>query len=297
MVWSKVLNPLRKAGGKIEEAVPLMVELVAVFHDWPEAFKVLNEMASQFKTDSGSSLRDVVNNLTVAAEANAAAVAEGVRNTREQQVKTEAAAQLAVRDREQLIRLLLETDRIATKLDIGLAAIAAIQSTATNVASNLATAQVAVDGVATDLAQDRVTIQGVATDLATAQAAGEATRRSADEERLKVARNLATAQLVVDDVAAELARNTERLAAARAEVARNLLAAQAAVDAVATDLEAAHQRADDAPSGTAGEAADAASRSAESRAWLDGVNRDRRGHDPDATRAWEESGAPDRRGE
>lgn len=269
LLWTKVLNPLRKAGGKIEEAVPLMAELVEVFKDWPNAFKVLNEMASQFRTDSGSSLRDVVNGLTVAAEANARAVAEGVANTREQQVKTEAAAMLAVRDREQLVRLLIDTDRITNKLDSGLAAIAAIQATASGVASDLATAQRAVDGVASDLAVDRQAVQGVASNLVEAQRSVDLVATSlarsdirAETDRLHVATNLAAAQKVVDEVAAELLRNAARLAEARAVVAENLTVAQAQVDSVASDLQASHERADTVTDGGPGEAADAASRSA-----------------------------------
>lgn len=148
VLWNKVLNPLRKAVARIEEAVPLIVTASDVFSDWPDAMKVLREMASQFKTDHGSSLRDVVNELASASKASAA-------HSQVFAVGVEAAKQLAERDRQEVQRLMLQLDRVTAKVDDALNALAAIKVTAGGVAVDLALAQHMVDGVAVELAAER----------------------------------------------------------------------------------------------------------------------------------------------
>jgi hypothetical protein len=57
----------------------LLRELAAVFREWPDAFGVLDEIVAQFKTNTGHSMRDLLDRLdkaaTVAATATEASVA------------------------------------------------------------------------------------------------------------------------------------------------------------------------------------------------------------------------------
>lgn len=63
IVWTKLVRPLLRFASLAERMVPLLVDLTKQFEDAPGAFAVLDEVAAQFRTNSGSSLRDVVNRL------------------------------------------------------------------------------------------------------------------------------------------------------------------------------------------------------------------------------------------
>lgn len=146
-LWKTVVNPIRKAGNRAEEMLPLLVVLTETFSDWPMALKVLREMASQFKTDSGSSLRDVVNRL----EAMAASTARGAETLA---IGVEAAKQLAQRDREEVTRLLVQIDRITVKVDAALEKVdtalvnqADMQHAAAVIAADLAMSHARADAV------------------------------------------------------------------------------------------------------------------------------------------------------
>lgn len=144
VLWKKVLNPLRKAGNTAEEMYPLMVRLTEVFADNPDALKVLYEIAAQFKTNSGSSLRDVVNDL-----AKAIATLEK---------HAEIARILAERDREQLQRLLTLLDRLDAKVSGGRNALDRIELDRERVAKNLAISENRIKDIATalEISEDKV---------------------------------------------------------------------------------------------------------------------------------------------
>jgi len=188
ILWTKVLNPVRKAGNRAEEMLPLLVDLTETFKDTPAAFLILDQIIAQFRTDSGSSLRDVVNRLEQQNLEAAAASLTVATQARELAVGVEAARQLAVRDREELARLFLQLDRVTVKVDSALLTIAAIQSAATGVAFDLTKAQAAVDGVAADLADAHARADatggmppGAAADAALSSGASEATQVAAVE--------------------------------------------------------------------------------------------------------------------
>lgn len=121
--WRTVLNPIRKFANRAEAMFPLLIELTETFKDSPHAFAVLDDIISQFKTDSGSSLRDVVNRLEVMGQENAAQIALTKALADTLAIGVESARQLAVRDREELSRLLLQQDRQAAKIDACLLAL------------------------------------------------------------------------------------------------------------------------------------------------------------------------------
>lgn len=68
VIWTKLIRPLGKLIAYLHDAIPLNQQLVDQFKDNQNYVPVLKEIASQFKTDSGSSLRDVVNRIEEAAK-------------------------------------------------------------------------------------------------------------------------------------------------------------------------------------------------------------------------------------
>jgi hypothetical protein len=152
VLWSKVFRPLVRAAATGEVMLPILQELTVKFRDVPGIFDVLKDMAGQFRTDSGSSLRDVVNALEASlsevqatiekAEHRALAAAQFL------QVGLDVDRKMDERDREQLSRMVRELDRVVDRL-------ARLEEGAGVVAENLTVAQRAVEGVAADLAADR----------------------------------------------------------------------------------------------------------------------------------------------
>lgn len=150
VLWTKVLYPLVKGAATAEVMFPLLQDLTVKFRDVPSIFDVLKEIVAQVRTDSGSSLLDTINRLedllddvkqgqlTLAERTTAAA--------RLLEVNLAADRQLAIRDREEMARMVRDLDRVTQRL-------VSIESRAIVVADNLAVAQTAVEGVATDLAE------------------------------------------------------------------------------------------------------------------------------------------------
>jgi hypothetical protein len=140
VIWNKLVKPLAKMIALSEKMLPLLAVLTEVFKDNPNALKVLYEIADQFKADSGSTLRDVVNRLEAAArkqEANA----DGLR------VGVETVKQVAGLDRERVERLTLALDRVSTKLDGAVGTVNRIELHASGVADDLAAAHKRADEV------------------------------------------------------------------------------------------------------------------------------------------------------
>lgn len=148
IIWTKLVRPLARFITASEEMFPLIQELTVTFKDTPHAFEVLEEIVQQVRTDSGSSLLDIVNRLETAALKNAEA-AEALK------VGVAADRQLAEHDRIELRDLLLKIDRVAVKVAEGGATNDRIEADRVEVADNLAKAQTAVEGVASDLAKER----------------------------------------------------------------------------------------------------------------------------------------------
>lgn len=105
-LWQKVAKPVAAGITTMDKLLPVAKELAVVFHDAPEAFVTLRDIAREFKADSGTSLRDVINRLDMAAKDNRAA-AEVLK------INVEAARQLAEQDRLQLANLIAKLDLAA----------------------------------------------------------------------------------------------------------------------------------------------------------------------------------------
>lgn len=139
-IWRTLIKPMAELIVLQQRALPMLRDLTQVFATVPKPFDVLAEIVAEFRTDSGSSLRDVVNRLDAAASANAAA-AEILK------VQVEAARQLAVQDREQTTRLIVLIDRVTTKVDAGNASGVRMEAGAAVVAQDLADRHTRADAV------------------------------------------------------------------------------------------------------------------------------------------------------
>lgn len=109
-IWSKLLRPGARLVTTMERMVPLLNDLTKTFEGKEGVFAVLNEIVEQVRTDSGSSLLDVVNRLETAAMENA-------RVAQEVKVGMEANRLLSKDDRESLRELSKQLDRLSVKVD------------------------------------------------------------------------------------------------------------------------------------------------------------------------------------
>jgi hypothetical protein len=167
VIVTKGLRPIFKFGARAEVMLPLMQEMTIKFRDVPAIFDIVVEIVGQFRTDSGSSLRDVVNRLEDSAKVSAEAIEKLDRAATDNRVaaevlkvNVEAVRQLAAQDRAfsaqdrtQLVKLLTDLTVLTVKVDTSMQAIEHIKTQASGVAVDLAVAQLAVDGVAADLAK------------------------------------------------------------------------------------------------------------------------------------------------
>jgi hypothetical protein len=122
IIWAKLLRPLGLFIYKFvlvqREILPLLQTFAEVFKDNPNAFKVLDEIVAQFRTDSGSSLRDVVNRIEEAGK-DAKVVAESAKAAAEElKLGVATAKQMDERDRVDLRTLMLQLDRIGQKVGV-----------------------------------------------------------------------------------------------------------------------------------------------------------------------------------
>jgi len=99
MVWTKVIRPLDKIITYLKEVVPILTDLADHHKKNPVLLDVLAEIAAQFKSDSGSTLRDVVNRLEDAATKNQVAAKELAVKAEVLEVGVAAVKALAVTDR------------------------------------------------------------------------------------------------------------------------------------------------------------------------------------------------------
>lgn len=103
--WIYALRPMANFITLVGEMKPLLEELTNVFKDNPNGFKVLDEIQAEFRTDSGSSLRDKVNEIAEAAK-------EAKLAADELKIGAAAQKQLAEGDRQQREQLMLKIDRM-----------------------------------------------------------------------------------------------------------------------------------------------------------------------------------------
>lgn len=117
IIWTKALRPLFRLIAQMEEMVPLLVSLTEQLKDSPQAFEVLQAIIAQFRSDSGSSLRDVVDRLEKAAVENKEA-AKAIRVKAEiLEVGVEAVKQLSISDRAAFARMAVAVELLTSKVD------------------------------------------------------------------------------------------------------------------------------------------------------------------------------------
>lgn len=154
VIWSKVLKPGARLIAQLEKTYPLLVRLTNVFEDG-DHFSVLDEIAAQFKTNAGSSLKDALNRLeAMVAEAHQAAEAARLSN--------EVAKELAALDRAQLRRVELLVARLTDHV--------------TDIARADAEAKIKVEAVAADLAAAHARADDIHPDSNPGEAADAASR-------------------------------------------------------------------------------------------------------------------------
>jgi len=117
VLWAKVVKPGAAFITLVGKLHPLLQNLVDAFSGEANLLQVLHEIAGEFKTDSGSSLRDVINRLDVAAAANAVAVEETRRATDLLKIAVESARQLAEGDRAEVRQIRIDQGKADTKGD------------------------------------------------------------------------------------------------------------------------------------------------------------------------------------
>lgn len=144
--------------GRILKPLVGRIEVVNNMHEGlgsqPEVFPILNEIAKQFRTNRGSSLRDVVNRLDQAVKDNRVAM-EALHLT------LDAAKVLAESDRRTAARLEELLNIVLAKADIAAVASAAAATLAAGVATDLEDAHARAEG------QDAATaVPGEAADAA-----------------------------------------------------------------------------------------------------------------------------------
>ena len=117
VIWTKFVRPTARFIARIEAMAPLLVELTEQLKGSPQSFQILKEIVAQFRSDSGSSLRDVVDRLEKAA-------GENKESARLLRIKAEvleegvaAVKELAKLDRAQATRLERALVELTTKVD------------------------------------------------------------------------------------------------------------------------------------------------------------------------------------
>jgi len=133
VLWSKVVHPAFRLAQTADDLVPLLRDLTVAFGNTPPGvFMVLEEIASEFRTDSGSTLRDAVNKLNDTVDAL--------------QLGAHALERLASLDRQEVARLAVMLGQI-------LQGVEASSEADAGVAADLAEAKRGVEHVASDLAE------------------------------------------------------------------------------------------------------------------------------------------------
>lgn len=194
LLIKKVVIPGYRGVGAIEDALPVFREFTAIFKGNTDVFSVIRDIALQFRSDSGSSLRDAIDNLAKMAEANrinaqkaadvaqaAALVAERAsddnrRSNEAMLIRFEAQRQLDEQRAQQQERMLLQSDRLMVRVD-------QMMTDRAQVAEDLTAREKKVDkasgGVASDLTERQRQVDeassGVASDLAAARHRADST--------------------------------------------------------------------------------------------------------------------------
>lgn len=137
VLWQKVVKPAFRLAQAADELVPLLADFTEAFKGTPQVFLILNEIAKEFRTDSGTTLRDIVNRLEALLDALTLAA--------------EADRHLSADDRRMIARVVLLLDSLGVKADEGAVDRAVATADRAVVAEDLARAKTVLEGVASDL--------------------------------------------------------------------------------------------------------------------------------------------------
>jgi hypothetical protein len=120
VLWTKALRPfglfIYKFVRVQREMLPLLQQLTDVFKDSPNAFNVLDEIVAQFRTDSGSSLRDAVNRIEEAGKQAEVTARKAHDAAEELKVGVAAMKILDEQDRAERRELTLKLDRVSERV-------------------------------------------------------------------------------------------------------------------------------------------------------------------------------------
>lgn len=140
IIWKKIIQPIAKLITLLDVVLPLLEDLAEHFKDQPNAFEILSEIVKEFRTDSGTTLRDVVNRLEVSAKTNKIASDVLAENAETQR-------QLAAQDRKHMAELTELVNIIGAKQHENLKTVDRIESDTKTAASDLAASQRRADQV------------------------------------------------------------------------------------------------------------------------------------------------------
>lgn len=120
VIWRQFLKPLSSAIHTGNELIPIAKELAEQLKDTPDAFAVLKDIIEEFRSDGGSSLKDIVIELKSTGERNTAAIQKLIEQgeSAAQIIKTgqEASRILAAEDRVQIANLLSALGKLEDKV-------------------------------------------------------------------------------------------------------------------------------------------------------------------------------------
>lgn len=144
VLWTKAIKPLGLFIYKFvkaqQEMLPLLQALTKEFKDSPNVFSVLDEMAAQFRTDSGSSLRDAVNRIEELSQDAKVVAQEAKVAAEELKIGVAATKQLTEMDRAERREQMLKLDRVSQIVQAAAATGLRVETAQTGVASDLAEA-------------------------------------------------------------------------------------------------------------------------------------------------------------
>lgn len=160
VLYAKLVKPSHDQWKRVERIAITSAKTAEVFGTNLRLIETVGAIATRFQGADGESLSSALADLSKAADAAAVAAAEAKAAaasaaTAAQVLAVNLAAdrQLAIRDREEQARQLMQIDRLTVKVDGLITSVANVQAKAGVVAENLASAQSAVEGVAADLAE------------------------------------------------------------------------------------------------------------------------------------------------
>lgn len=117
VLWVKLIRPLAKLITITSQVLPLLEIITATFKDNPDAFNVLADIAAEFRTNDGSSLKDAVDRIEAASEAARLVALDAKTAADELKIGVEARKLMAEQDRKDWREVLLKLDRVTVKVE------------------------------------------------------------------------------------------------------------------------------------------------------------------------------------